>query len=196
MGSALAAGLLHRSAKLFVENQGLRRQSFRDGLTDLYTYRYMERTLMSEFDRSKKAGETVSFVIFDLDHFKRLNDVYGHEKGNEILVAFARILKSYIRGDDLVARYGGEEFCLLLPRRNREEAFLIAERIRMSLAEMRFKFTRKGDPSPSDIGVTVSAGICSSDQKDAYNGKELLRLADAALLAAKEKGRNQVCVYS
>ncbi len=192
---AYAVSLVFRSARLIGENRGLLRQSMRDGLTDLYTYRYMESRLMTEFDRSRSGREVLSFVIFDLDHFKRLNDVYGHEKGNEILVAFARILKANTRGDDLVARYGGEEFCVLLPGRKRAEAFQIAERIRVSLEETPFKFGRKGESLPAEIHATVSAGVCSSESLEAFNGKELLRLADAALLTAKTQGRNRIQVH-
>ena len=154
----------------------------------------MEFRLKAEFDKARKSGENLSFVIFDVDHFKKFNDNYGHEKGNEILMAFARILKYHTRGEDLVARYGGEEFCLLLPKKNKDEAFQIAERIRMSLGSSRFRFTRKGESSPSDIQVTVSAGICSTERPEVFNGKELLRLADGALLSAKERGRNRTCL--
>lgn len=189
-------GVLYRSVILFIENRGLKYQTTRDGLTDLYTYRFMERKLMSEFDRAGKVGEVVSLVIFDLDHFKHFNDAYGHEKGNEILIAFSRILKLNTRGDDLVARYGGEEFCVLLPRQNSDEAIRVAERVRESLAKTEFKFSRKGESFPSEIRVTVSAGICSSDSPDVFNGKELLRLADSALLRAKEQGRNRVCTHT
>jgi diguanylate cyclase (GGDEF)-like protein len=195
LAASAAAGLGVRSLRLLVENQRLRYQSSRDGLTDLYTYRFMESRLMAEFDRARKNGEVLSFIIFDLDHFKRLNDVYGHERGNEILVAFARILKLNTRGGDLVARYGGEEFCMLLPRQDGTEARGVAERIRRSLEETPFRFARKGESSPSDITVTVSAGIATSQTAEIYNGKELLRVADAALLRAKESGRNRICVH-
>lgn len=195
IAAAFGVSAAQRSLRLVMENRGLRYQSSRDGLTDLYTYRYMEKRLIEEFDKTRSGGQVVSLVIFDIDHFKRLNDAYGHEKGNEILIAFSRILKSFTRGDDLVARYGGEEFCILLPRQTVEEARLIAERVRTSLEEMNFKFTRKGESSISDVGMTVSAGVCSTESGDVFNGKELLRLADAALLTAKSTGRNKVCVH-
>jgi len=195
MAGAFALGLAFRSASLLAENRTLRRQSSRDGLTDLFTYRYLERRLKSEFDRSKKAGEALSFVIFDLDHFKKLNDAYGHEKGNDILIAFARILKSCTRGDDLVARYGGEEFCVLLPHKNAAESEQIAERVRTLLESTPFRFSRKGEASLSEIHATVSAGICSTESSEVFNGKELLRLADHALLTAKEEGRNRCVVH-
>lgn len=194
LAPAVAAFAL-RWARLLVENRGLRRQSSKDGLTDLYTYRYMEAKLIAEFDRAMKTGTVLSFVIFDIDHFKKLNDAYGHEKGNEILVAFARILKANTRGDDLVARYGGEEFCLVLPHRPKDEALQIADRIRVSLEQSPFRFVRKGETGSSEIHATVSAGISSSDTSGVFNGKELLRLADSALLLAKANGRNRIEVY-
>lgn len=193
--TAAASALAVRLFRLMIENRGLRRQSSKDGLTDLYTYRYMEARLILEYDRAGKAGTVLSFVIFDIDHFKKLNDAYGHEKGNEILVAFSRILKANTRGDDLVARYGGEEFCLVLPHRDREEACQIADRIRLSLEQSRFRFARKDEKGTSEIHATVSAGISSSDTQGVFNGKELLRLADSALLLAKTNGRNRIEVY-
>lgn len=192
---AFLTALIYRSVLLLVENRTLKYQSSRDGLTDLYTYRYLELKLKAEFDRARRAGEVVSFIIFDIDHFKRLNDRFGHEKGNDILVAFAKILKTYTRGEDLVARYGGEEFCVLLPKKSREEAFRIAERVRASLESMKFRFARKGETLSDEVCATVSAGICGSDSPDVFNGKELLRLADAALLRAKEGGRNRTYVH-
>jgi len=201
VGIAFMVSLIYRSAVLFIENQGLRYQTSRDGLTDLFTYRYMEHRLMVEFDKAKREKRLLTFVIFDLDHFKRLNDGYGHEKGNEVLLAFAGILKKYSREEDIVARYGGEEFCLLLPEKGADEAKLIADRIRESISERNFRFKRKGknaiqNAPPEDVRVTVSAGICSSDHGAVFNGKELLRLADSALLTAKSNGRNRIQICS
>ncbi len=194
LGSYVFA-MIWRSVRLFVENVGLKEQASRDGLTGLYTYRHLEAQLMREFDRARDSEDILSFVIFDLDRFKEINDRYGHEQGNEILVQFAKILRSFIRGDDLVARYGGEEFCLVLPRRDREAASLIADRVRASLKKFEFTFKDKSTGGEVSVRITVSAGICSSDHPDVFNGKELLRLADQALLEAKRRGRDRVLIH-
>ncbi len=127
----------------------------------------------------------------DIDHFKHVNDTFGHATGDRVLQAVAGILKEALRGDDVCARYGGEEFAVLLPHTASEGAMLAAQRIRDTLGQTRYT----GLGLPVDAHVTISIGIATCPG-DATGIDELLEFADQALYQAKAAGRDTVCAYA
>lgn len=157
-----------------------------DGLTRVYVVRYFKQRCREEIKRSRRYGKPLSLIIWDIDHFKQVNDTFGHIVGDRVLHEVASIIKRSARTDiDLVARYGGEEFVLLLPETDLKGATVLAERIRVAVEAKKFGL--------DGLRVTISGGIC-----DFPNGSrdyaELLGLADDALFRAKRAGRNQVCL--
>jgi diguanylate cyclase (GGDEF)-like protein len=151
-----------------------------DGLTGVANRRAFDARLAEEIARATRSGSPLSLVLFDVDHFKRLNDTYGHQTGDETLQRVAATLSSAARAADLVARYGGEEFVLLLPDTDLAAAGEAAERLRIALAAM-----------PGQPQVTVSLGVASFPATSLGAG-ELVAAADEALYAAKQAGRNRV----
>ena len=166
----------------------LHQQSITDSLTRLHNRRYLYETLPREIVRAKRNGATIAVVIVDLDHFKRINDNYGHEAGDMALRWVGNVLAKAVRGSDVVCRHGGEEFCLALPEASAESAHMKAEEIRAELEGMKLDYC--GQP----LQITASFGVAvypvHGEDADA-----LLRHADEALYDAKECGRNQVVVY-
>jgi diguanylate cyclase (GGDEF)-like protein len=150
---------------------------------------YNRGTFLAEFEReasrSARGGAAFSLAIFDLDHFKQLNDRYGHPAGDQVLKAFADVLRSGIRKHDTVGRYGGEEFALLMPQAEKATAVRVAERIRRALE------TRGVNVEVGRVDVTVSAGVATYGI-DGEDWDELLSAADTALYEAKNAGRNRV----
>ncbi len=157
-----------------------------DSLTGLYNRRYLDAHLDSAVARASTTEKPVCALIFDIDHFKGINDNYGHDAGDDVLKDFSDRLRRGVRGIDLVARYGGEEFMLVMPETDAEFASGVAERLRSDVEKVPF-LTRSG----AEIPVTVSIGIAewrgASD-----SAEELIRRADKALYSAKRAGRNRV----
>lgn len=169
-------------------NQHLSEMSRRDGLTGLYNRAYWEQSMKEEFNRMQFLDTHSSLVIFDIDHFKRVNDTYGHHAGDEVIRKTSNMLKKTARSSDLCGRYGGEEFTVLLPNTSTDQARYFAERLRKRVEQ---EIVRVED---FVINYTISLGVC--EFKPAFSGYvEWLKCADKALYAAKESGRNQTCVY-
>ncbi|GEM_PF-1855087 len=164
-------------------------RAIKDPLTGLYNRYFLEEQGKVEIDRAKRYGYPISLIMFDLDDFKRVNDTYGHQEGDRVLVRFARILKSKVRSTDMPVRYGGEEFIVLLPNTTPSEALLVAERIRKLMESTSFRF------GSEEIRITVSAGIASCDSPDCSLDK-LIYQADKAMYEAKRNGKNRVHVIS
>ncbi|WOV82949.1 GGDEF domain-containing protein [Sporosarcina jeotgali] len=168
------------------------------GLTNLYNFRYLTKKLSHELSLfHEQEISSLSAIILDIDHFKSINDSYGHQSGNDILCTFAQILKKYETDGRTLARYGGEEFVLLLPDFTKDEAVSLAERIRKEVE--RYTFEIKPDLSNDNesigINLTVSLGV-SSIPEDTQSDSSLLRNADRALyIGGKQAGRNRVGVY-
>ena len=162
--------------------------SVTDGLTGISNRPNMEQVLRSEFERSMRYGAPLSVVLLDVDHFKGVNDTYGHQKGDEILVAFASLLKKFCRANDTAARYGGEEFLMILPQSNAQGAFKIAERVREEM--MKLSFTG----NESNFSVTTSSGVVELDRDFIKNTDQLVAMADQALYEAKNSGRNKTVI--
>ncbi len=164
-------------------NKKLKELSSKDPLTSLFNRRTIFDLLEREFERSYRNNSVFSLIMFDIDHFKRVNDVYGHQKGDEILKSFAEILKESVRPYDTPSRIGGEEFLLLLPNTDKMSALKVGERIRKRVMEN----------SVDGIKVTVSGGISSSEElSENQKISDLIKIADDRLYKAKESGRNQI----
>ena len=174
-----------------VENSRLyrltKRLAITDELTDLYNYRYLQQRLDDEVHRAERYGKRLSFLMLDVDDFKRVNDTHGHRVGDEVLSEIGHLLKSTVREVDIVARYGGEEFSVILPETDAPGAFIVAEKIREAVSLKRFE-DEEGQPA---VHVTVSIGLASFPSH-ATDKESLLRAADDAVYHAKETGKDRV----
>ena len=166
--------------------QALREQSIIDPLTDLYNRRFLEETLMRELARSLRTAAPLSVIMFDIDHFKRLNDGYGHDAGDMVLKAVAAAAKTAVRKADIVCRYGGEEMIVVLPDCAAGMALERAELIRHAIGSIQLVHEGRDIPQ-----VTASFGVASYPAFGT-EGDALIRAADAALYVAKRRGRNNV----
>ncbi|WP_223702941.1 sensor domain-containing diguanylate cyclase [Sutcliffiella deserti] len=175
-----------------------KRRSERCGLTKLYNYRYFESVLEQEYARLNTGDlDNLSLILLDLDHFKKVNDVYGHQSGNEILKQVADRLTVIVGDSGTVARYGGEEFVILLPDMDRNRCFELAEKIRVNLANRSFTLKQhiRNSPSAQLVRVTASIGFATAPD-DAEDTLDLIRHADRAMyVGAKQAGRNKVAEY-
>jgi diguanylate cyclase (GGDEF)-like protein/PAS domain S-box-containing protein len=185
-------GAFSEPIALALANLGLREtlhaQAIRDPLTNLYNRRYMDETIVRELARVTRAGATLSVVMVDVDHFKRLNDTAGHASGDEVLKRIARHVMSSVRMGDVACRYGGEEFALVMPELSIERATDRAERLRRDIEGM---FENGGGLGVAP--VTASFGVACFPTHGA-TGPAILQAADAALYEAKRGGRNRVVV--
>jgi two-component system cell cycle response regulator len=158
-----------------------------DPLTDLYNRRYMQSHLDTITRENAGTGKSVSYIIVDIDYFKRVNDEHGHDAGDEVLKMFAKRIMQNIRGADLACRYGGEEFVVIMPDTDLSFAQMVAERLRMYVADEPFKIESCG----KSLNLTISIGVaCSEGRSD--EPAEIMRRADQALYRAKRDGRNRV----
>lgn len=169
-------------------NELLLELSNTDHLTGLFNRRYLIEALDRELQRAQRRDGTVSLIMLDLDHLKRINDTYGHMQGDMVLQNTALQIKKELRCYDVAARYGGEEFVAILPDTSLKEAFMVADRIRLAIQGMRLAGSMAGERVTASLGV---AGFPSPHYEE-IDG--LLRAADEALYQAKERGRNQVVV--
>lgn len=174
---------------LTIKNRILSEVSARDSLTGLYNRWYVVDKIEAEINRSLRHGSPMSLMMLDIDHFKRINDTYGHPAGDVVLQTVGKLLKDSCRVYDVPGRYGGEEFCILFPQINLQSAPNVPERIRQRLEMTEL------DLSGSQVGVTASIGIASVDARaddQVLNPAALIDRADRALYSAKNRGRNRV----
>lgn len=173
-------------------------QSVRCGLTSLHNYRYLDTKLDEEIQRFQIGTiNSLAVLMLDIDHFKSINDTHGHQSGNDLLKALARLLESFVPIDATLSRYGGEEFVIVLPNYGENETGELAEKIREEVESSIFRIIPdlSKDREPVDVCMTVSIGVANVT-KDAKDAKELLRNADRALyIGGKQAGRNKVGVY-
>jgi two-component system cell cycle response regulator len=159
----------------------------RDELTGLFNRRYLMQSLETELNRARRYRQPLTLCMFDLDHFKRLNDSHGHEAGDTVLRAVARTLQQTVRSPDIAGRYGGEEFMVLLINTDLHKAELFGNRLREKIGEREFRFA-----GAKPLVVTCSIGL-SEYALGEQDAAALISLADKAMYAAKRHGRNQVC---
>lgn len=159
-----------------------------DGLTGVLNRREFNRRLTQELERSRRGNYSVSLLMIDIDHFKKLNDTYGHQSGDDALRHVSWLIRREVRPGDLPARYGGEEFAVILPHADTEDAFVVAERLRNLIASEKVPISEG-----QTLQITASLG-CATFPLHAQNEEALLGRADAALYQAKRSGRNRVCI--
>jgi len=179
------------SSAIAIDNSMLHKKTqeltITDELTDLYNFRYFKSRLSDELKRADRYRQRLSILMLDIDHFKTANDQYGHQTGNMILREVSGIIRQCVRDVDVVARYGGEEFTVILPQTDKEDAEVIAERIRESVAKNLFQNIR----GRREIHITISVGGCTYPD-GIHTLEQLLEKADSALYRAKAEGRNVV----
>lgn len=169
----------------------MRLLAYNDYLTGLPNRRHFERQLDAEWDAAVQNGHSIGILFIDVDHFKAFNDLAGHDKGDDCLVAISkRLQKSISNASWTLARFGGEEFCVLVPQCDENEVAQTAEQVRLSVWEANIEH-----PKPQLDRVTVSVGAASVAPTENDDMRNLLRLADQALYQAKAAGRNQ-CILS
>lgn len=166
--------------------RSLEQEAQRDGLTGLFNRVYFDHAFAQRVAQAKRDGTPLSLLLFDVDHFKNVNDSYGHQVGDKVLAGVARALGSRLRPSDIAARYGGEEFVLLLPETDAKGAAVVAERLRQRVAE-----TADDIGNGATLSATVSVGFATMQAGFLATGEMLLASADAALYAAKRAGRNR-----
>ena len=177
-----------KNHELVAMQKTLREIAITDSLTLLYNRRYFVDRLEKEFLRTLRHQQPIGLVMLDIDHFKEVNDTYGHQCGDQVLFQFSEILRQSIRKHDIVARYGGEEFIIGLSGQRTHESYKTGERIRTKVE--KFPFRIEG----LELKITCSAGIASYPEVcgDTPNFNAILQQVDAALYQAKRQGRNQV----
>ncbi|MBU0511830.1 MAG: diguanylate cyclase [Chloroflexi bacterium] len=167
----------------------LRILATKDSLTGLNNRRHFFDISVREFDRHQRYGSEISIAMLDLDHFKRVNDTYGHKAGDQVLRFIAQLCLHSLRGVDVVGRYGGEEFVILMPETGKHRATQVAERLRKEIENSRIAIDN------DIITITASLGIASDHHNNSSSLEELLNCADEALYEAKEAGRNRVVIW-
>ncbi len=157
----------------------------RDGLTNLYNHRHFYDRIEEEFSRAHRYGSPLSLVFFDIDDFKRVNDVYGHTHGDQVLRKIGHLLKEVARESDIPARYGGEEFAIILPNTSEEGALDVANRLHSVIRNHKFKHLN-GET------ITISSGVATFSDESVPSFDRLIQLADEAMYKAKESGKDKV----
>jgi len=193
-GELLARVNIHLRLKELYEalqerNRQLQDLANRDGLTGLYNHRYFQEQVGKDFARARRYHQPLSSVMLDIDHFKKVNDTYGHQTGDVILRTVGKLMLDSLRESDVPARYGGEEFALILYFTDSRGAFEVADRLR------RMVETHIFHAGAETLQVTLSAGVATYPHPAIQEVQHLVECADKALYAAKQNGRNRVECY-
>jgi diguanylate cyclase (GGDEF)-like protein len=177
---------IKRSSDLEKSEATARDLAYKDGLTNLYNRRFFDETI-ERLHESAARGNAYALVMLDLDHFKAVNDTYGHPIGDVVLSSVSEVIRSSVRGSDIACRYGGEEFAVLLQNATEQDAYELAERVKQGIASLVIS-TGKSDRST--INPTASLGVSDYQEDDVI--VQVIGKADKALYQAKETGRNKV----
>jgi len=181
--------ILKLEEQLMQAHQQMENLAMRDGLTGLLNRRAIEEYAESEFNITERKERALSIIMIDIDHFKQVNDKFGHKTGDYALQQVAKILKEDLRNYDRVGRWGGEEFILILPDTWVDDAAIVAERIRIEIAETKFLLE-----TGESFSIRISLGVaCASSQVSSL--AKLIDSADQAMYQAKQNGRNRVCIF-
>ena len=180
---------LSKFASIAVENSRLYRMATLDRMTGLFIHHYFQERLVEEIKRAERTGNPLTLLMADLDHFKEVNDKYGHPQGDIVLKGIASIIHQNIRSFDIPSRYGGEEFAVILADTDISSASHIAERLRKKINEAVYKTDR------GEIKIYISIGIAQYNPEIDLSSKDLIKRADTALYSAKAKGRNRVVPF-
>ena len=166
----------------------MRLMAITDPMTKLYNRRYFSEISEDIFSLAKRNGHNLGVIMLDIDKFKRVNDTYGHQVGDEVIISLANVIVTHIRQSDTACRYGGEEFVILLPETDINGVRNVAEKIRRAVEESKMEL-----PDGVELKYTVSLGITEADFEKDRNVEKVIGRADEALYDAKESGRNRVC---
>jgi len=164
----------------------LQRLAANDSLTGMFNRRFGMARLQEEYGRAVRSGSPIGLCLFDLDHFKQVNDTHGHPLGDKVLIHVSKLIRSALREGDVALRYGGEEFLIVLPGASLTDSFEISERIRRLIESTQFQHGSQA------LNLTISGGTSSWPDFDASSSEALVRKADEALYRAKEEGRNRI----
>ncbi len=186
----VVARLMHRTARDLSRISVLEAENITDALTGLYNRRDFDRRWNAELARARRFGLPLTLLMADIDHFKSVNDDFGHAAGDQVLVAIGRLICESLRASDLPARYGGEEFAIIAPHTGPQSALVLAERVRHTVEQRAHQALGK---AAADRKVTISIGVAGCDNA-AQGCERLFERADEALYAAKRGGRNRVVV--
>ncbi|MBD1555098.1 sensor domain-containing diguanylate cyclase [Pseudomonas typographi] len=174
--------------QLLLANEELQKLSSTDRLTGLYNRGHWEEALKLEYARHARYGNMSSLIMFDIDHFKKVNDTYGHPTGDKVIQSVANVVREHVRDADIYGRYGGEEFALLLPDTDKAGGLVLAERLRHAVEGMAVSH------GGNAVNFTISLGVADLS-RPAVDYKELIEWADQALYVSKKSGRNRVTVH-
>jgi diguanylate cyclase (GGDEF)-like protein len=173
-----------------MEHEQLQKLAALDPLTGVLNRRFGMVRLHEEYSRSVRRGAPLAVLMFDIDHFKQVNDTYGHVVGDRVLRNISGMIRQGIREGDILLRYGGEEFMVILPGASRDDAFAIAERVRHIVRENATTY------GANQICVTISVGLDSMPETSINNEQELIANADGALYQSKNAGRDRTTIHS
>lgn len=163
-----------------------------DPLTNLFNYRHFSHTLDQEIERSQRTLQPTTLIMLDVDHFKKVNDKWGHEVGNDALQLISRCIVDNIRKLDIACRYGGEEFAIILPSSDVAASVHVAERIRAAIEHTHLDIPQ-ANGSVEQLKLTASAGLSVYSGNQILTGQQLVKAADEKLYQAKKQGRNRIC---
>ena len=186
--------LRQSNERLTATQRELQELSVTDALTRLKNRRFFDERIAEEFRRASRYSDPLSLIMADLDHFKDVNDRFGHQAGDAVLREAADVIRASTREPDICARYGGEEFAVILPKTHLTGALAVAERIWKELGSKVYRLA-PSDSETADYRVTASLGVAAYPYVDITSAELLLKYSDAALYQAKESGRNTICLY-